>query len=457
MTNISTQPETVDEIDLNRFGVREFRFISLEAHRAAGAHGPYLPYGKDTLARTMMRYPLVKPPLSEKAQERIEARRAAAAAASAKFLAEDASDTQPAARTVANDNHPKFINPADWQGKPVPRREWYLEDLVPMRQVTILNGDGGVGKSLLALQLAAAGALQCETLGICPMHGRVMYLGAEDEADEFHRRLADIVWSHQRKLSDLGDFALLPMADADALIAVPNRSGQMEPTPLWLAFVAEARNFRPKLIVLDTAADLYGGDEIKRGQVRQFVAMLRKLAIEIDCAIILLAHPSVQGMQSGTGSSGSTGWNNSVRSRLYMTRDKDDADLRVVTTMKTNYGKVGGDFRVRWREGAFVLDDGKSLESIAVANQRAETAFKDMLALFNRTNQNVSDVTGTNYAPAKMAKHPDANGINKRQFADAMQRLLDSGEVKIVMDGPPSRQRKRLILASEDYGPEEPA
>ncbi|WP_192358512.1 AAA family ATPase [Mesorhizobium mediterraneum] len=46
--------------------------------------------------------------------------------------------------------------------QPVPEREWYLPDLVPRRQVTIFNGDGGVGKSLLKLQIAAAGAMQCE-------------------------------------------------------------------------------------------------------------------------------------------------------------------------------------------------------------------------------------------------------------------------------------------------------
>ena len=121
--------------------------------------------------------------------------------------------------------------------------------------------------------------------------------------------------------------------------------------------------------------------------------------------------------------------------------------------MKANYGTTGGEIRLRWKDGAFVLDDGKPQLGSQLLAAKAERVFKDVLSLFNRTGQNVSDVTGTSYAPAKMAKHPAAEGMSKKALADAMQRLIDSGEVRIVMEGPPSRQRKRLILASEDFGP----
>ncbi|SCB41713.1 AAA domain-containing protein [Rhizobium multihospitium] len=348
------------------------------------------------------------------------------------------------------------VNPAEWHGKPVPVREWYVEELIPMRQVTIVNGDGGVGKSLLTLQLAAAGAMAVDTLEMNPRAGRTLYVGAEDEAEEFHRRLLDIARSHGRTLADLAGFCLIPLADRDALLAVPDKSGKMLGTPLMQSIVDRACEWQPKLIVFDTAADLFGGDEIKRGQVRQFIGMLRQLAISVNCAVILLAHPSVQGIQTGTGSSGSTAWNNSVRSRLYLTRPeaKDaDTDLRILKTMKANYGTTGGEIRLRWKDGAFVLDDGKPQLGSQLLAAKAERVFKEVLSLFNRTGQNVSDVTGTSYAPAKMAKHPAAEGMSKKALADAMQRLIDSGDVRIIMEGPPSRQRKRLILASEDFGP----
>lgn len=360
----------------------------------------------------------------------------------------------------ANDNKPQiepltFINPAHWHGQPIPSRQWYAPDLIPMRQVTILNGDGGVGKSLLALQIAAAGAMSVDTLDIEPWAGRSMYIGAEDEAEEFHRRLVDIASAHNKDLTDLWMFRLLPLADRDALLATPDKSGNMKPTPLMAQIVEHACKFQPRLIVMDTAADLFGGDEIKRGQVRQFIGMLRQLAIGLDCAVVLLAHPSVAGMQSGTGSSGSTAWNNSVRSRLYLTRpdDKEDPDLRILRTMKANYSNTGGEIRLRWKDGAFVLDDGKPSAGSMLLAARAESVFLDLLSSINRSGMRVSAAKSSTYAPSVMADMPGADGLNRKALEAAMRALLASGQIKVVMEGPASKQRQRLIISAEDFGP----
>lgn len=357
-----------------------------------------------------------------------------------------------------NDNDPAggkgaplpVINPADWHGKPVPERQWFIEGLIPSRTVTILNGDGGVGKSLLALQIGAAASLGVDTLGLTPAHGGVVYLGAEDEADEFHRRLADIVASHDRTLADLSGFRLIPMADRDALLAVPNGSGVMQATHAWQSLRTIVARYTPKLLILDTSADLYGGDEIKRAQVRGFVAMLRSVAMEFNCAVLLLSHPSLTGMQSGSGSSGSTAWNNSVRSRLYLTRptgEDADSNARTLSVMKANYGETGSGLALRWKDGAFVADDGIATSDLAMVTKHHDDVFMAILAKLNAQGVNVSASTGTTYAPSVFVKHSEAKGIKKDKLGDAMRRLMDAGRVRIVKEGPPTRQRSRLVVA----------
>lgn len=364
---------------------------------------------------------------------------------------------------AANDNNPpagkapwQAIDPADYAGKPVPARQWYIDGIVPARNVTLLSGDGGTGKSLLALQIATAGALGIGTLDLKPRPGRTLVLAAEDEWDEVHRRLFDICAANHADLSDLrGMMRVLPLAGHDAELARPDRNKVMQPTERMQWLVDNLVAFRPALVVLDTSADLFGGDEINRNQVRWFVSTLRGLAMELDTAMLLLSHPSVQGMQTGTGLSGSTAWNNSVRSRLYLTADRDDEDMRALKGMKANYGRKGDELRMRWQDGVFVLDDGKPSEAAGIINRQAERVFLALLSQFNRNGQIVSDASGSNYAPKKFSEHPDSAGVNKKALAEAMQRLLDRGEIRIVMVGKPSAQRKKLIVTAEDFGPAE--
>jgi hypothetical protein len=348
-----------------------------------------------------------------------------------------------------NDRLP-VIDPRDWEGSPVPERQWLVHGFIPARAVTLLSGNGGDGKTQLALQLLASSALRTKWLGQHVTHGPGLYFGAEDEAEELHRRLACIVERYDRRLADLHDVRLIPMADCDATLAAPGKNGRVLETNLLPKLKAEAELLRPTLIVLDASADVFGGDEIVRTQARQFIGMLRsQLAIKFDCAVVLLSHPSLTGINTGTGLSGSTAWNNSVRSRLYLAPPKEEGPnpgARVLQVQKSNYGPSGLAIHCRWDDGVYVVDGGPAPDLL---NGNADRLFLELLQLFAEQGQNVGVATGTSYAPAKMAKHPKAKGFTKRQLEAAMQRLLDAGRIKNLPFGPPSRQRFRLEVAEE--------
>lgn len=349
------------------------------------------------------------------------------------------------------------FNLSTWQGRPVPAREWFIEGMMPSRNVTLLSGDGGLGKSLAALQIGIASTLGRSTMGMEVMPGRVLYVGAEDEADEFHRRSSDILRHFGATYADMGGrFQLVALAEQDATLAMPNRNGHMEPTALWGHVLSLISVHRPDLVVFDTSADLFGGDEIKRHQVRQFVAMLRKMAIEYDCVCLLLSHPSVAGIQTGTGLSGSTAWNNSVRSRLYLDRptgDDVDPDMRRLSTKKQNYGTVEGTLTFRWEQGAFLeVDTSKPNPAGNILARKADEVFIDLLAKFNRLGLSCSPSPSATYAPSMMEKDEGSQGLKKKAFTDAMRRLLDRGDIIIDTDGPPTRRRSTLWVKGAHMG-----
>ena len=353
----------------------------------------------------------------------------------------------PAYVGYANPLHAKplpVIDPRDWQGKEVPERQWFVDGWIPDRTVTNLSGDGGSGKTLIIMQLIAAASLRTQWFGRDVSVGPCLYYGAEDEADELHRRLKSIVAFAGRELSDLDGIRLIPMAGSDAVLAEPDTKGNITATMLFRKLEAETKVLRPKLIVIDPSADVFGGDEINRSQVRKFVSMLRGLAIDYDCAVLLLSHPSLTGLTSGTGTSGSTAWNNSVRSRLYL--KTTSPDTRVLTVVKANHGKVGDEIAIRWNDGVYELDNGGDPVVENVINGKIDSLFLELLALFANQGQNLGIQPGTSYAPAKMAKHPKAKGFSKEQLAASMQRLFDSKRIAVVTEGPDSRRRSRLVV-----------
>jgi RecA-family ATPase len=286
-----------------------------------------------------------------------------------------------------------IVNAAAFAGTEPPPREWHVQGLIPAREITLLSGDGGTGKSLLALQLAVATGAGTEWVGTLPSRGQALFVSAEDDVEELHRRLANIARAQSLEIASLNNLAFLPLGGRDAILDAPQRrDGPLSETLLFKAIRAEIEERRPSLRVLDTLADLFGGDEIKRPQARQFIGLLRGIAIEFRLTILLLSHPSQAGMASGAGTSGSTAWSNSVRSRLYLERripSGGDDDVRILTTKKANYGRVGGERVLRWRKGVFVLDTVGRGDDLKV-NAEDEAAFLDILADFARTGRRVA-------------------------------------------------------------------
>jgi hypothetical protein len=138
------------------------------------------------------------------------------------------------------------------------------------------------------------------------------------------------------------------------------------------------------------------------------------LAQDIDGSVLLNAHPSLSGIASGDGRSGSTAWNNSCRSRWSLTRPEDaegkpilDSPERILTRRKANAASTGDAITMEWIDGVFVVPEKYTAGSGSRKDQ-AEAVFLAALDAKRRAGLHVSAKSRAgNYAPKVFHDAPE--------------------------------------------------
>jgi RecA-family ATPase len=350
-----------------------------------------------------------------------------------------------------------FITPADWPEEPPPAVLWVADQRIPRGDVSSLHGDGGAGKTDAALQLAAACARgEGYWFGMSVMAGPVVFLSAEEPEDELRRRIDRHGARDGFDPRNLDLHLWFPSDVAGATLAVPDRSEVMQPTPLFKSIEARIKEIAPVLVVLDNVSAVFAGQQNNRVMVRSFVNLFRTVAHQPSRpAVLLLDHPSLSGITNGTGRGGNMDWRNSVRSGHYLRapEDKAEADrgVRLLETVKNNYGPLGTPVRLQWSNGGLALEGTQSPLRKLAQDQEADDVFLRLLDERNRIGLPTSPLAGRNYAPSIFEGMEDNGGYRKTVFARTMDRLLKGGKIMVTTDGSASRNKKCLVRADTAF------
>jgi RecA-family ATPase len=352
-----------------------------------------------------------------------------------------------------------WLNMSNWDNEPVPERKWAIRDRVPLNQVGLYSGEGGGGKSITELMKDVAHVAGKEWLGSLPEQGPAFYLGAEDEADEIHIRLAAIASHYGVTFKELvaGGLHVLPLLGEDATLCAANaRTGKVEVTGLYKQIKEAAGDIKPKNISVDTLSRAFAGNEIDRVQVYAFAMHMQALAKVAGGSVTVLSHPSLQGINSGSGISGSTAWHGAFRFRHYLKgvksegSEEPDDDLRELEFKKNQYGPKGQSIILRYQRGLFLPEGSTSGLDRMAQQAKAEETFLTLIRRFADQGRNVSHKTNApTYAPSSFAKEDAARKhprISKADFEAAMSRLFNANKIYVETYRKDSKDRERLSV-----------
>ncbi|MCY4590778.1 MAG: AAA family ATPase [Alphaproteobacteria bacterium] len=218
------------------------------------------------------------------------------------------------------DQAPELYIHDDW-AEPGKQPEWLIENWLPAGRICLFAGEGGRGKSRLALMLAAGMASVARDRDWLPggpelsRHGTVVFATWEETRDSIRRRLCD--WPPART----GDFReTLPALLENRLAVIdcvragsawgPREDGSRrgptlgELTPTGRALRAEAERREASLLIIDPLAAAFALNENDRGAVRGFMSDWDAWARSTQCTVLLISHPP----KSRDAYSGSTDW-----------------------------------------------------------------------------------------------------------------------------------------------------
>lgn len=216
--------------------------------------------------------------------------------------------------------------------------DWLWQRRIPLGKITLLDGDPGMGKSLIAITIAACvstgRSMPDGTLG---RQGGVILIAPEDSAEDTIKPRVEAARGDPSRvllLNTVISFDEKRLGIYDRPFSLSRDLNDLE---------IEIKRTSAILVVLDPLMAVLGRhiDSSRDQDVREVFTPLAQLAERTGCAILIIRHlnkgSSDNILYRGAGSIGIIA---AARTGLLVAHDPDDEQKRVFATVKNNLSKM---------------------------------------------------------------------------------------------------------------------
>ena len=340
---------------------------------------------------------------------------------------------------------PAVIDFAEALHIPIQPREW-LDHHKLLRKNTAfqLNGDGGIGKTEIALQMQVGMCATGRMFKLPVERGTCLFVSFEEPENEIRWRIDHLAHAFDIPSASIKNLKIIDFTRERDPWLFKERDRELIPTNRWTWLLKEFEAIKPTFIVMDNKTRFFGANQNDAVLATSYAHHLELACTDLDTTIMPLAHVSLSQLQSGRGDSGSVAAGNAFRSRMLFRHadamhepDAEDKGDRKLVVMKANASPTGTDLDFKWHKGLEFFDclyEPSKVDEIIGTPDKAERVFLKLLAVRINTDRPVSaNENARNFAPKVFFENREGReGVNRREFERAMERLLQKSVIRQV-------------------------
>ena len=346
--------------------------------------------------------------------------------------------------------------------------EKIFDECIKHKDITLLTGAGGTGKSWLTIKLGISVALGRPAFGgkynfLSPVEqGVVVFLIGEDSIDDYRHRLDKLIkaagMSRDEKAHILSSILFVPLRDKDIRLIKRERGGDLEQTGVIRNLAASLKACNCRLAILDPMNKFASGEENSNNEANVFIGAVRRV-VDLSGSAVLMVHHSSK--TDPGGSRGASALVDGARCHLALATmsqlkgDKAEPGDKQIIRMempKANSFKEWDSpiwFR-RTNEGDMVTIDAPDYSSSNdISSRFAVDKPKVMASIVNAIRDNVQSMPSSSFISGYIAS-PDGEKYLAGNYGKCKQiigEMLDHG---ILVEGP-QFGRNVLLVAEKEH------
>lgn len=315
--------------------------------------------------------------------------------------------------------------------------DWVWWPFIAKGEITIIEGDPGVGKSFLT-QAICGKICDGEKIssprpsGLRPIQGRVLYFDMENSADKVTKpRMSDTGIKHLENFYQVEEF--FSVHDDEAMEQLYREIGE----------------FKPTVIVFDTLNSYLGGADTNHGSAaQQAINQFKLIARQFDCAVIVIRHfkKNRTGSSAVSGGQGSASIGGGARNILSVVRHPDADEYKGWNVMFCSKNNNGDEFS----------DRGMTFKIEGVGKRRSKLVMGQWEEM-DRDSVLAQSTVITNAPKGAREKEDSGAGAAKRKAEEVILHFLSKGgeveKSKILrMAEKKSISERDVVMAARNLG-----